>query len=134
MKCPHCESESISKNGKYRLKSGTEIQHYLCKGCEKRFSGKTGTPMFRIRTPAAAVAMALKMRGEGMSVRASARVMNCSHSTIMGWEQKMAAQEQQWSPQLPAEQSITIEHDELYTRVGENLPPLDVRRLDTNRD
>lgn len=68
--------------------------------------------------------MVLKMRGEGLGLRASGRVANHSHSTIARWEQRMAAQEQQWSPQLPSERSVTIEHDELYTRVGENLSPL----------
>ena len=126
MKCPHCEGEKISKNGKYRLKTGVEIQHYLCKGCEKRFSEKTGTPMFRLRTPTAEVAMVLKMRGEGLGLRASGRVANHSHSTIARWEQRMAEQEPQWSPQLPSQRSVTIEHDELYTRVGENLSPLAV--------
>jgi transposase-like protein len=38
MKCPHCESESISKSGKYQLKTGAAVQHYLCKECHKRLS------------------------------------------------------------------------------------------------
>lgn len=53
MSCPHCQSQSIAKNGKYSLQDGTLIQHYQCKACKKRFSDKTGTPMARLRTSTA---------------------------------------------------------------------------------
>jgi transposase-like protein len=74
MKCPHCESQKVVKNGRYQLKDNSVIQHYLCKECRKRFSSKTGTPMARLRTAPEVVALALKMRSEGMGIRASGRV------------------------------------------------------------
>lgn len=81
--------------------------------------------MFRLRTPTSIVSIALKMRGEGMGVRASSRVLDKSHSTILRWEARMAAQAATWSPPVPVGSDITLENDELYTRrVGENLPPL----------
>jgi transposase-like protein len=87
-----------NQNGKYSLQDGSLIQHYRCKACTKRFSEKTGTPMFRLRTPTSIVSIALKMRGEGMGVRASSRVLDKSHSTILRWEARMAAQVATWSP------------------------------------
>jgi len=124
MQCPHCQSQSAIKNGKYSLQDGSLIQHYRCKACTKRFSEKTGTPMFRLRTPTSIVSIALKMRGEGMGVRASSRVLDKSHSTILRWSARMAAQVATWSPPAPVGSDVTLENDELYTRVGENLPPL----------
>lgn len=88
--------------------------------------------MFRIRTAPEIVAMALKLRGEGMGVRASGRVLDQSHSTILRWEARMAAQASQWSPPAPAGADVTLESDELYTRVGENLPPLRVSGVDVD--
>ena len=41
----------------------------------------------------------------------------------MRWEQKLANQAEQWSPEAPVGGDVTIEGDEIYTRVGENLPP-----------
>lgn len=79
--------------------------------------------MARLRTPSSIVAIALKMRGEGMGVRASSRVLDKSHSTIVRWETRMAAQVECWSPPAPVDSDVTRENDELYTRVGENLPP-----------
>ena len=64
-----------------------------------------------------------------MGMRASGRVLEKSHVSIMKWEQKMADQAPQWNPSAPAGSDVTIEGDEVYTRVGENLPPLRVKRV-----
>ena len=88
--------------------------------------------MSRLRTPASVISLALKMRSEGMQMRASGRVLEKSHISIMKWEQKMADQAPQWNPSAPAGSDVTIEGDEVYTRVGENLPPLRVKRLDNH--
>jgi hypothetical protein len=79
--------------------------------------------MARLRTPTATVSIALKMRSEGMGVRASGRVLDKSHSTILRWQQRVAQQEADWAPGAPTTEDVTLENDELYTRVGENLPP-----------
>lgn len=124
MECPHCQEQKVVKNGKDYHQDGKVVQNYQCKGCGKRFNERTGTPMSRLRTPANVVSLALKMRTEGMGIRASGRVLEKSHASIMRWEQKLAAEQQQWSPPAPSGSDITIEGDEVYTRVGENLPPL----------
>ncbi|MCE2888586.1 MAG: hypothetical protein ACK6CP_13180 [Pseudanabaena sp.] len=98
MKCPHCDSQKIIKNGKHHHQDGKAIpKNYLCKECNKRFSERTGTSMSRLRTPASVISLALKMRSEGMQMRASGRVLEKSHISIMKWEQKMADQALRWS-------------------------------------
>ncbi|MEB3124040.1 MAG: hypothetical protein VKL00_00060, partial [Synechococcales bacterium] len=57
------------------------------------------------------------------------RVLEKSHGSIMRWEQKLATQSQQWSPPAPAGADIPVEGDEVYTPVGENLPPLRCNRM-----
>jgi transposase-like protein len=79
--------------------------------------------MTRLRTPSVIVAAALNVRTEGMGVRATGRSLGKSHSTIRRWEQRLARQVAAWSPPAPAGSDITMEGDEVYTRVGENLPP-----------
>lgn len=54
---------------------------------------KQGHPWLRLRTPTSLVSIALKMRGEGMGVRATSRVLDKSHSTILGRETRVAAQD-----------------------------------------
>ncbi len=124
MECAYCQEQKVVKNGKHYHQDGTGIQDYQCKACGKRFSERTGTPMSRLRTSANVVSLALKMRTEGMGIRASGRVLEKSHTSIMRWEQKLVELQQQWSLPAPSGSDITIEGDEVYTRVGENLPPL----------
>jgi transposase-like protein len=63
--------------------------------------------MQRLRTPVATVAKALKGRTEGLGVRATARVFDVSHSTVIRWEQRVAFKASEWSPSAPKETDIT---------------------------
>ena len=123
MRCVHCESERVVKNGKTTLQTGQVIQKYLCNECRRQFNERTGTPMSRLRTPAQVVAMALNARGEGLGIRAAGRVVNKSPSQITLWEERTSKQLKNYSPPAPSGGDVTIEGDELYTRVNENLPP-----------
>lgn len=123
MHCPDCQSQQIVKNGKNTLQDGTAIQKYLCKACGQQFNDRTGTPMAPLRTPSTLVALAMNVRTEGMGVRATGRSFGKSHSTILRWENRLAQQASQWSPPAPKQADITVEGDEVYTRVGKNVPP-----------
>lgn len=70
------------------------------------------------------VSLALNVRTEGMGVRATGRSFGKSHSTISRWERRLAKQASHWSPPAPEGADVTLEGDEVYTRVSENLPPL----------
>jgi transposase-like protein len=124
MLCPYCQHEAVVKNGTRRLSDGQVLQAYRCRGCGRQFNDRTGTPLARLRTPSSVVEYALKSRSEGMGMRATGRVYGKSHATIMRWEERLARQTESWSPPAPEGSEITLEGDELYTRVGENLPPL----------
>lgn len=123
MICPECQSEHIAKYGKITLQDGTRVQKYRCQSCNRQFNERTGTPMARLRTSSVIVSLAMSVRTEGMGVRATGRSFGKSHSTILRWEQRLAEQASQWSPPAPVGADVTVEGDEVYTRVGENLPP-----------
>lgn len=123
MNCPQCQSETVIKRGFDHLADGTLLQRYQCKGCGKRFNERSGTPMARLRTPQSVVSYAISARTEGMGVRATGRTFGKSHSTIIRWENRLADQSPGWSPPAPAGQDVTLEGDEVYTRVGKNLSP-----------
>jgi hypothetical protein len=67
--------------------------------------------------------MALKVRNEGLGVRATGRVVGKSASRITAWEERLSRQLKNWSPKAPTGGEVTLEGDEVYTRVGENLSP-----------
>ena len=123
MNCIDCQSEQVVKNGTKSLKTTQVLQQYLCKACGRRFNERSGTPMARLRTPAATIEIALNTRHEGLGVRAAARVVGKSPSTITKWEERLSNHLSAWSPSAPEGGEVTIEGDELYTRVAENLPP-----------
>ena len=126
MNCPHCQSHAVVKNGRTQRHDGSIVQKYLCKACTKQFNERTGTPMSRLRTSSVIVGAALNVRTEGLGIRATGRAFGKSHSTVIRWEQRLAQQSDQWSPSAPAEAEVTLEGDEVYTRVRENLPPRSV--------
>jgi transposase-like protein len=74
MRCPHCQSETVVKNGTRRLHDNQIVQYYRCRSCAHNFNERTGTPMARLRTPSTVVEYALNSRSEGMGVRATGRV------------------------------------------------------------
>lgn len=123
MKCVDCESDKVVKNGTKTLKTNQVVQQYLCNGCHRRFNERSGTPMKRLRTPIETVEMALKVRNEGLGVRATGRVVGKSASRITAWEERLSRQLKNWSPKAPTGGEVTLEGDEVYTRVGENLSP-----------
>lgn len=123
MNCPYCHSDQLTKRGFDPLADGSRLQRYQCKACRKRFNERSGTPMARLRTPPSVVSFAISARSEGMGLRATGRTFGKSHRTIIRWESRLAAQSEAWSPPAPSGKDVTIEGDEVYTRVGENLPP-----------
>ena len=67
-----------------------------------------------------------------MGTRVECRTFGKSHSTILRWEQRLAEQAENWSPPTPEDSEVTIEGDEVYTRLGENLLPQLVTGLDNS--
>ena len=130
MNCVYCQSEQVVKNGIKTLKSNQVLQRYLCKTCGRRFNERSGTPMARLRTPVSTIEMALNARHEGLGVRAAGRVVGKSPSTITDWEERVSTHLPGWSPSAPEGGEVTIEGDELYTRVAENLPPRSLPGMD----
>ena len=80
--------------------------------------------MARLRTSPEVVSAAINVRTEGLGVRATGRSFGKSHASIIRWERRLAEQGNDWSPPAPEGSEVTLEGDEVYTRVGENRPPL----------
>jgi len=129
MNCVYCESKRIVKNGKDQS-TGQMIQTYRCKDCRRRFNERSGTPMARLRTSADVISMAMKVRSEGLGIRATGRVLGKASGSIINWEKRLSEQVSNWSPSAPVGSEVTVEGDEVYTRVSENLPPRRLPRMD----
>lgn len=124
--CPHCQSDQVVHKGFYSCQDGTRRQRSLCRTCNRQFSERTGTPMSRLRNSPAQVAKVLHLRSEGLGVRATGRVEGVSHSTVSQWEGRLAQKAEDGSPPAPTHSDLTVEGDELHTKVENNRPASNV--------
>ncbi len=61
---------------------------YECIDCGNIFSETQGTPMQDIKSPISKVAGVLKVRSEGLGVRATGRCFGIHKNIVIEWEEK----------------------------------------------
>lgn len=105
MKCPNCNSERTTKNGRRRGK-----QCYKCLDCRRQF---VISPIERSYPPEVRK-LCLKMYLNGMGLRGIERVTEIHHTTVMNWIREAGIK----LPNAPEEGEIPeiTEIDELYAK------------------
>jgi hypothetical protein len=90
-----------------------------------RFSETHGTPMEELKTPISKVALALRLRDEGMGLRATGRILGSHKNTIADWEKRFAGQKDTLMLYGLCHEflRLTFEGDEIYTIVGKRTDP-----------
>ncbi len=73
--CPHCDSESVVKNGK----TANQKQNYLCKGCRKQFIRDYTDNGSDQKTKELIIPMTLNSSG----IRDISRVLKLSPNTVL---------------------------------------------------
>ena len=107
MKCAHCASEELVKNGLSRHGH----QRWLCQNC-----GRTCGEKDRRRVEPAKRAEALAHYLEGVGLRATERLVGVSHNAVMNWVVEEVSG--QVLAQVPPEEVEWVEADELWTYIG----------------
>ena len=76
--------------------------------------------MAHLKAPISKVASVLRIRSEGMALRATARVFGMHKKTVTGWEERFAEQKAPLMLYAVCHEfiSLTFEGDELYTIIG----------------
>lgn len=107
MKCPHCSSTTVSKNGHRRGK-----QNYRCQTCGRQFIESYSVKGY----PDAVKQHCLTLYVNGMGFRAIERSTGVNHNTVINWVKQSGA------AIVDAPESDTIPElaqiDELQTFVG----------------
>ena len=125
--CPACGSRDTTGHGYYETVHNGTRSLRACTACGEVFSETTGTPMHGIKTPISKVAAALRLRGAGMGLRATARILGTHKHTIAEWEHRFGGMK----PTLMLYGlcqtfiQLTLEGDEIYTVVGQRVHPAD---------
>ena len=83
--------DNIVGNGAYEA-CGQVSQRYFCKECGHYFNSRTDTAYEGLRSEADKFDLAIKCMNDGMGVRATARMVGCSVSTIRRWKARASAQ------------------------------------------
>lgn len=127
LKCSDCGSVNTSVFKRYQTVHNGTRKLYLCESCGNSFSETHNTAMANLKTPISKVASAIRLRGEGLGLRATGRVLNSNKSTITKWENRFADQKATLLLYGFCHEfiSLTFEGDELYTIVGKRTDPLD---------
>lgn len=121
--CPECESLGPHQSkGIRRCKTVDPVRRWLCRGCKRGFTKRTGTVLSGLRTAGGTVASALHARSEGCGVRSTGRLVGKTHGSVMRWERRIEKLGAALPEELPEDFVPVIESDEVYTKVGHNRP------------
>src|SRR5438874_6525298 len=82
---PNCSQPRVVRNGSHRGR-----QRYQCRSCKTYFGETQGTPMYRLKTPAAEVAQALLIVMRRGSLRAAQEITGHKYETISVWLKRAA--------------------------------------------
>ena len=111
--CPRCGSESTVRTGHTRGR-----QRWRCAGGRRTFGATTGTAMYRLKTPPAEVAQALRVVLRRGSLLAAEDVTGHKYETVGRWLRQAAAHAEALTTALVTELHLTeVEVDECWSFV-----------------
>lgn len=82
--CPHCNAETVSRNGKYKDK-----QRYICKSCNKTFTDFTNSATYKSKKTLDKWLKYAKCMIAGYSIRKSAKILEINIATSFFWRHKI---------------------------------------------
>jgi transposase-like protein len=127
VRCPYCHSEKCEVCQSYETLSGGNRKLYQCAICQRVFSETKGTFLEGLRKPMSLIIKVLKARSEGMGLNAACRVFEIAKNTLLDWELRFADLKETLMMYALMNSFLVqvIEGDELYTKVGKNVPVQD---------
>jgi transposase-like protein/IS1 family transposase len=122
--CPHCLSEQIEEYSVYETKHNERRKLYQCIECHQVFSETKGTFLEGLKKPISFITRVLQARSEGLGFNATCRLFEISKNTLLNWERRLADLKGPLMiyALLHTFLSQLIEGDEVYTKVGKNVP------------
>jgi len=117
--CSNCGSDNLIPHRIYNTVHNGCRQLYECGCCGNTFSETWGTPMHNLKSAISKVASVIRVRSEGLGLRATARCFGIHKNTVSQWENKFAEQKAPLMLYAICHEFIklTFEGDELYTIV-----------------
>ena len=125
--CPYCHSEKCEVYQSYETLNSGPRKLYRCATCQRVFSETKGTFLEGLKKPLSLIVKVLKARSEGMGLNAACRVFDIAKNTLLDWELRFADLKETLMMYALMNTFLVqvIEGDELYTKVGKNVPVQD---------
>ncbi|MBF0417392.1 MAG: IS1 family transposase [Magnetococcales bacterium] len=92
--CPSCRLVDAVIKKRYATVHNGDRALLRCQSCGIQFSETRETPMADLKSPISKVALAIKIRDEGMGLRATGRIIGSLKNTINAWEERFAGQQE----------------------------------------
>lgn len=123
--CPSCHGHEVKRHTLYETKNHGQRVISKCIACERYFSQTSNTFLAGIKKPISLVIHVIKARTEGMGLNAACRTFNLAKNTLIEWEKRFTGIKKTLFlyALLHSFLKLIIEGDEVYTRVGKNVPP-----------
>lgn len=123
-RCSCCHSEKCEAYGTYRTFHNGTRTLYQCTECGTVFSETKNTILEGIKKPISLIVQVLKSRSEGLGLNAACRVHDIAKNTLLNWERNFSglAETLMLYSLVHSFLKQVIEGDELYTKVGKNVP------------
>ena len=112
--CPHCQSESIVRNGRKSRK-----QAYICRGCGKSFVATTGSAIQNSHSSATVWKQVISDTVNGVSIDKTAASLDLHHETVFNMRHKILYAVEQSLIANPTELTGVCEADETYVLESE---------------
>src|SRR6266700_647253 len=116
---PTCPGSRVVRNGSHRGR-----QRYHCRSCKTYFGQTQGTPMYRLKTPAAEVAQALLIVMRRGSLRGAEEITGHKYETISVWLKRAATHAEALTQVLANDLHLNqVEIDEFWSFVQKKTAP-----------
>ncbi len=120
--CPRCGAVHVAKEG--HTPSGQ--QRWQCRGCGKTFGPTLGTPLYRLRTPAAEVARSLLVVMRRGSLSAAEELTGHKYETLSRWLRAAAVHADALTAALVHDLQLTaVEVDAFWSFVQRSVATLE---------
>jgi len=122
--CPYCNSDNCNHYADYKTIGNGNRELHKCNNCGRVFSETKGSFLEGLRKPISLIVHVIMARGEGMGFNAACRVFDISKNTLLDWELKFSDIKETLMLYALTNTFISqlIEGDELYTKIGKNVP------------
>lgn len=122
--CPSCNSRELKRHTSYKTKNHGQREIFRCTVCNRYFSPTANTFLAGIRKPISFIVQVFKARTEGMGFNATCRVFGVAKNTLLDWEIRLSKIKTTLLLYALVQSffNLIMEGDEVYTRVGKNVP------------